>query len=76
MTNNRFDNTSYIDPHVRSWADQVQAAYEADLFHFDRSDLMPPAVGTVTFLGGIVELVAGTKTIPEILDDIDASWPV
>lgn len=75
LPNVRFDNDRYTDELTRSWADIVQAAVAVDQFRFDGSDLMPPVVGQGTFWAGIVDLVAGTKTIPQVLADIDASWP-
>jgi hypothetical protein len=46
-----------------------------DQFRFDASDTMPHAVGAGSFWSGIVDLVSGAKTIPQVLSDIDASWP-
>ncbi len=71
----RFDHSLYPNDLVRSWADIVRAAILADLFRFDASDLMPGEVGAGTFWTGIVDLVAGAKTIPQVLIEIDASWP-
>lgn len=75
LANVRFDNNRYTDELTRSWADIIQAAVAADQFRFDGSDSMPEEVGQGTFWAGIVDLVAGTKTIPEVLADIDRSWP-
>ncbi len=76
LPNVRFDTTRYTDEFTRSFAETVQAALVADQFRFDASDLMPPVVGAGTFWTGVTELVAGIKTIPQVLDDIDASWPI
>ena len=76
MPNVRFDTKRYPTDLVRSWGETSAAALKAGQFRFDGSDIMPAAVGTGTFWAGIVDLVAGTKTIPQILADIDGSWPV
>lgn len=75
LPNLRFDTDRYADDLTRSWAVDANAAIAAGQFRFDASDLMPPEVGSGTFFTGIVDLVAGIKTIPEVLIDIDASWP-
>jgi alpha-glucoside transport system substrate-binding protein len=75
IPNTKFKTSTYTDLQARMWADQTHAAIKADLFRFDASDLMPPEVGEGTFWSGIVDLVDGTKTIPQVLNEIDASWP-
>ena len=74
----------YIAPHKDAsmdWYPSVLDRKIAEIFHNgdvyrqDASDLMPPEVGTGFFWTGMVDLIAGLKTIPEILSDIDASWP-
>ncbi len=75
LPNIRFDTARYPDDLTRSWADIVQSSLAADQFRFDASDLMPPEVGTGSFWAGIVDLVEGLKAIPQVLGDIDASWP-
>jgi alpha-glucoside transport system substrate-binding protein len=75
LPNLRFDTDRYTDPQVQAWADQLHTAIESGMFRFDASDLMPPVVGFGTFWTGIVDLVSGAATIPEVLTAIDASWP-
>ncbi len=75
LPNARFDTRRYTDDLTRSHAETVRAAVVAGQFRFDASDLMPPEVGAGTFWFGIVDLVSGAKTIPQVLADIDASWP-
>ncbi len=73
--NSRFDGGFYPTDLVRDWSDILQEAIAADLFRPDASDLMPPQVGAGSFWTGVNELVAGLKTIDQVLGDIDASWP-
>ena len=75
LPNQRFDTRRYTDGLNRSIAEDIQAALRDDQFRFDASDLMPPEVGIGSFWTGIVDLVSGAKTIPEVLSDIDATWP-
>jgi alpha-glucoside transport system substrate-binding protein len=75
LPNVRFDTSRYTSDLTRSFAEDIQAALRADQFRFDASDQMPPAVGFGSFFQGIVDLVAGAKTIPQVTADIDASWP-
>ena len=70
-----FNQTLYPDDLSRSWADIIRTAVMTDLFRYDASDMMPPEVGAGSFWSGIVDLVDGTKFIPQVLSDIDASWP-
>jgi alpha-glucoside transport system substrate-binding protein len=76
LPNVRFDTSRYGNEFTRSFAETIQAALLAGQFRFDASDLMPPQVSTGTFWTGITDLVAGAKTIPQVLNDIDASWPI
>lgn len=76
MPNDRFDTTRYTSDLTRSFAETVRAAIAADQFRFDASDLMPPEVGAGTFWFGMVDIISGAKTIPQVLGDIDASWPI
>ncbi|MBP9182146.1 MAG: carbohydrate ABC transporter substrate-binding protein [Fuscovulum sp.] len=46
----------------------------ATTFRFDGSDLMPGAVGAGTFWTGMVDYVGG-KSVQEVADAIEASWP-
>lgn len=74
LPNTRFQIHRYGDDLTREHAVTVRTAIAADQFRFDGSDLMPPEVGAGSFWTGIVDLVSGTKTIPQVLNDIDASW--
>lgn len=78
----RFNLVSYGSELSRSWAELAKAAILADQFRFDGSDLMPPVVGSWAdegvpgaFWTGIVDLLDGIRTLPEVLADIDAAWP-
>jgi alpha-glucoside transport system substrate-binding protein len=71
-----FDTSLYGDPLSESWGEIIQDAVSADMYRFDASDLMHPEVGAGTFWTGITELVDGLKTIPQVLAEIDASWPL
>lgn len=75
LPNVRFDTRHYMDDLIRSQAEDIQAAIRADQFRYDGSDMMPPEVGQGTFWTGIVDLVNGVKDVPEVLEDIDDSWP-
>lgn len=75
MPNERFDTTRYTSELTRSFAETVRAAIAADQFRFDASDLMPSEVGVGTFWTAMVDIISGAKTIPQVLDDVDASWP-
>ncbi|NND01247.1 MAG: extracellular solute-binding protein [Acidimicrobiia bacterium] len=76
-----FDTSRYGDSMTEAWANQVSAAIAADQFRFDASDLMPPEVGSMNgpnpgaFWSGIVDLVNGDRTVPQVLQDIDNQWP-
>ena len=64
LPNVRFDTSRYSNEFTRSFTETVHAALLADQFRFDASDLMPAQVGACSFWPGIVDLVAGAKTIP------------
>jgi alpha-glucoside transport system substrate-binding protein len=49
--------------------------HSGDVYRQDASDLMPPEVGAGSFWAGMVDLISGFKFIPQVLADIDASWP-
>jgi alpha-glucoside transport system substrate-binding protein len=76
LPNVRFDTSRYTNELTRSFGEDVQAALRANQFRFDASDLMPFPVCCGSFWQGIVDLVSGAKTIPDVLADIDASWPM
>ncbi|MDJ0496251.1 MAG: extracellular solute-binding protein [Acidimicrobiia bacterium] len=52
----------------------------ADLWRFDASDLMPPAIGSATpagrgaFWQGMLDYVDGLRTMDQVLSDIEAAW--
>jgi alpha-glucoside transport system substrate-binding protein len=66
-----FDASNYPDETTRAIA---QSAADADVFRFDGSDLMPPAVGSGTFWTGMVDWVNGASS-EEALTAIEESWP-
>jgi len=66
-----FDSSAYPDDAIRKVARILSSGTE---LAFDGSDLMPPEVGTGTFLSGMVSLAKGSSTT-EIVRSIDASWP-
>jgi len=74
LPNTRFDVSLYSHDLTRSYAETVQAALEANQFRFDGSDSMPVSVNW-TFWEGVRSLMDGSKTVPQVLADIDASWP-
>jgi alpha-glucoside transport system substrate-binding protein len=67
-----FDMSQYPDETTRNVA---KLAYEATVFRFDGSDLMPGAVGAGSFWKGMVAWISGQKNIDTVLKDIDSSWP-
>ena len=75
LPNTRFNTARYAEDPTRSWAEIVQAALVSDTFRFDASDLMPPEVGANSFWTGVKDLLEYVKTLPEVLLEIDASWP-
>jgi alpha-glucoside transport system substrate-binding protein len=51
-------------------------AIETGAGRFDASDLMPAEVGTGSFWTGMVDYMqAGPDALPEILEEVEASWP-
>ena len=75
VPNQLFDTARYPDERVRSWAASIHEGIAQDRFRFDGSDLMPSEVGAGSFWDGITDLVLGVRTVPQVLEDIDASWP-
>jgi alpha-glucoside transport system substrate-binding protein len=65
------DLNAYPDALSRA---QAELLLNAKVFRFDASDLMPAEVGAGSFWSGMVDLVNG-KSIDEVLDAIEASWP-
>jgi len=76
VPNLRFKEARHTDDLVRSWLVAGHQALASGQFRFDASDTMPTQVGAGTFWSAIVDLVAGLKTIPQVLAEIDASWPM
>jgi alpha-glucoside transport system substrate-binding protein len=85
--NRRFDLSAFGDPAAPDAAMRAgiaaaaQVALSAGTWRFDASDLMPPAVGGYAdgagagaFLDGMLDWVAGTRTIDEVFTDIDDEW--
>lgn len=70
-----FDTSLYTDDLTEVWAHDTKRALRAGQFRIDASDQMPDDVGQGSFWIGVTEYVDGVKTIPEVLADIDASWP-
>lgn len=67
-----FDSSLYVDDTTRQIADM---AYNADVFRFDASDVMPKEVGSDSFWKGMVAFQSGEATAQEVADDIENSWP-
>lgn len=67
-----FNQANYPDETTRSIA---KMAYDADVFRFDGSDVMPKSVGSGTFWTGMVEWMKGEKTSQQVADKIEADWP-
>lgn len=67
-----FDQRNYPDDTTRKIA---ALAYNADVFRYDGSDVMPKAVGSGTFWTGMVEWMNGAKTSQQVCDQIEAGWP-
>ncbi len=72
----------YISPRINISLDlypdtltkkQAQILADAEIIRFDASDMMPSAVGTDTFLSGIVDYVKGTR-LEKVLQKIENSW--
>ena len=81
-----FEGVSRISPNVNTSADcytnavvatsaeGVLSALREGTARFDGSDLMPTEVGSGTFWIGMNEWMRGTKDLPTVLADIEASW--
>src|ERR687891_1302924 len=55
---------------------EVTEAISSGTGRFDASDLMPPEVGTGSFWTGMVNYMeGGPDTLPQVLEEIEASWP-
>ncbi|TQM95360.1 alpha-glucoside transport system substrate-binding protein [Ornithinimicrobium humiphilum] len=67
-----FDQENYPDEITKQIA---QMAYEADVFRFDGSDVMPKEVGSDSFWKGMVDLQSGDRTPQQVADAIESSWP-
>lgn len=73
----------FISPHKdvdQSWYREPEAGIaeilaNADAFRFDGGDLQPAVVGAGAFWQGVVDYISGTKSLDQILADIDAAWP-
>ena len=48
---------------------------EATVLRFDGSDLMPGVVGTGSFWKGMVDWIGGQRSLDQVLQSIDDSWP-
>lgn len=67
-----FDTSLYVDDLTRQIADM---AYNADVFRYDGSDVMPKEVGSDSFWKGMVEFQDGAKTAEQVTQEMWASWP-
>ena len=67
-----FDGSQYPDDTTRA---MYEIAADADVFRFDGSDLMPPAVGTGTFWDEMNAWVGGEEDLPTALTNVEDSWP-
>jgi alpha-glucoside transport system substrate-binding protein len=88
MTSDTFNagtkEASYMSPHKgfdlnqypnETTKEVAKLAYEATVFRFDGSDLMPGAVGAGSFWKGMTAWVSGQKKLDEALKEIEESWP-
>ena len=50
-------------------------AYNADVFRYDGSDVMPKEVGSDSFWKGMVEFQDGAKTAEQVTQEMWQSWP-
>jgi alpha-glucoside transport system substrate-binding protein len=73
-----------ISPHEDSSLDMygndiergvAEIILNATSLRFDASDLMPGQVGSGSFWSGMTDYIAGTVTLDEAMDEIDAAWP-
>lgn len=67
-----FDQSQYADDLTRQIADM---AYNADVFRFDGSDVMPKEVGSDSFWKAMVEFQSGAKTAEQVTEEVWNSWP-
>jgi len=67
-----FDTSLYPDETTRQIA---EFGYDADVFRYDGSDVMPKEVGSDSFWKGMVEFQDGSKSAQEVADDIEQGWP-
>ncbi len=73
-----------ISPHEDSSLDMygndvergvAEIILNATSLRFDGSDLMPGQVGAGSFWSGMTDYIAGTVTLDEAMNEIDAAWP-
>jgi alpha-glucoside transport system substrate-binding protein len=73
-----------ISPHEDSSLDMygndiergvAEIILNATSLRFDASDLMPGQVGSGSFWSGMTDYIAGTVTLEEAMNEIDAAWP-
>lgn len=69
---NNYDTSNYTNPFNVVAAKAVSGA---KVFGFDASDQMPGAVGSGTEWSNLTEWTAGSITLDQALQAIDASWP-
>jgi alpha-glucoside transport system substrate-binding protein len=67
-----FDTSLYPDEITRQIAEM---AYNADVFRYDASDVMPKEVGSDSFWKGMVAFQSGEATAEEAARQIEESWP-
>ena len=67
-----FDESKYPNETTRAIA---RNALAAEIGRYDGSDVMPAAVGAGSFWKGMVAWVSGQRTLDQVLDQIEASWP-
>jgi alpha-glucoside transport system substrate-binding protein len=73
-----------ISPHEDSSLDMygndiergvAEIILNATSLRFDASDLMPGQVGAGSFWSGMTDYIAGTVTLDQAMNEIDAAWP-
>ncbi len=67
-----FDESKYPNETTRQIA---RNALAAQVGRYDGSDVMPAAVGAGSFWKGMVAWVSGQKTMDQVLDEIEQTWP-
>lgn len=67
-----FDASNYPNDTTREIAENALAA---EVGRYDGSDAMPAAVGAGSFWKGMTAWVSGQKTLDQVLDEIEKSWP-